>query len=237
MYSVFSNDKMCLAFPTDSANDVNLTKWTQYSQNCVLNAPKDGPYGRDPITSWTTDNGKTWTFAYATQGPHSNGGAVTYQTTDWKKWTRKNFLSYSNYSGGWECPDFFELSSKEKADGITHVMKVSKQGKDYWAIGTYNTDTTKFIPYDGKSHNEAWNCKNCIFDYGDLYASKSFHDGKNDRQILFGWLIEERNCDNLTTLAWCGAQILPREIKLLSADNSSTGTPRIITWPIEKLIH
>ena len=90
------------------------------------------------------------------------------------------------------------------------------------------------MPYDDKTHNEVWNCTDCIFDYGDLYASKSFHDGKNDRQILFGWLTPQRDCGNLTAVKWCGAQILPREIKLLSADNSPTGTPRILTWPIEE---
>ena len=111
-------------------------------------------------------------------------------------------------------------------------MKVSKQGKDWWAVGKYDNTTTEFIPYDGKTHNEAWSCTDCIFDYGDLYASKSFHDGKNDRQILFGWMTEQRDCSNMTAVKWCGAQILPREIKLLSADNSPTGTPRILTWPI-----
>ena len=125
MFSVYSNDKMCLAFPSDAKNDINLTDWTPYSNNCVLNFPADGPNGRDPITSWTTDDGNTWTFAYATQGPGKNGGAVTYQTKDWKSWKRIGQLSYSNYTGGWECPDFFELSTKEQADGITHVMKVS----------------------------------------------------------------------------------------------------------------
>eukprot|EP01084_Bolivina_argentea_P045373 83524_1 len=232
MYSVSTNNRMCLSRPTDT-NDVNLTKWTQYD-TCVLNAPQDGPMGRDPITSWTTDNGTTWVFAYATQGPGKNGGAVTYKTRDWINWQRAHFLSYSNYTGGWECPDFFELSIKEQSDGISHVMKVSKQGKDYWAVGTYDAETTEFIPYDGKTHNEAWDCTDCIFDYGNLYASKSFYDAKNDRQILWGWVTEQRNCNNLTALGWCGAQILPREIKLLSADNSPTGIPRILTYPIEE---
>ena len=100
MYSVSTNNKMCIAFPNNT-NDKNLTKWTDYSNNCILNAPQDGPTGRDPTTSWTTDNGKTWTFAYATQGPGSNGGAITYQTTDWKTWKRAPMpLTYSNTTGG-----------------------------------------------------------------------------------------------------------------------------------------
>ena len=61
MFSVYSNNRMCLAYPSDPKNDVNLTNWMPYADNCVLNAPQDGPYGRDPITSWTEDDGKTWT--------------------------------------------------------------------------------------------------------------------------------------------------------------------------------
>ena len=44
--------------------------------NPILAANNTVPNGRDPTTSWTVDNGTTWTFAYATQGPGSNGGAV-----------------------------------------------------------------------------------------------------------------------------------------------------------------
>ena len=68
LYSVSTNDKICLAYPSND-NDVNLTEWTNYPNNCILNANATVPTGRDPTTSWTTDNGKTWTFAYATQGP------------------------------------------------------------------------------------------------------------------------------------------------------------------------
>ena len=72
--------------------------------------------------------------AYATQGPGSNGAAVTFTTSDWKTWRRNEKpLTYSNTSGGWECPDFFLLPESQQSDGITHVAKASKQGKDWWA--------------------------------------------------------------------------------------------------------
>ena len=78
MYSVNTNNMMCIAYPTDPS-DVNLTQWTNYPENCVLNVTRDGvPAGRDPTTSWTTDGGKTWTFIYTAQ--------QTYQTTDWRTW-------------------------------------------------------------------------------------------------------------------------------------------------------
>ena len=61
MYSVSTNNKMCIAYPSNE-NDVNLTQWTDYANNCILNANTSVPDGRDPTTSWTTDSGKTWTF-------------------------------------------------------------------------------------------------------------------------------------------------------------------------------
>ena len=133
MYSVSTNDKMCIAQPADM-NDVNLTVWRDYADICVLSANATGPTGRDPTTSWTTDGGRTWTFAYATQGPGANGAAVTFETSDWKTWKRaKQPLTYSNTTGGWECPDFFELPKSQQTDGVTHVAKASFKGKDWWA--------------------------------------------------------------------------------------------------------
>eukprot|EP01084_Bolivina_argentea_P150878 263426_1 len=234
---------MCIVYPNNT-NDINLTVWTEYSGNCVLNSSRDGnPNGRDPTTSWTTDNGKTWTFAYALQGPGSNGAAITYQTNDWKQWKRApKYLSYSNNSGGWECPDFFILPKSQQFDGITHVMKVSFAkdgiGRDWWALGGYNNETTEFIPFNNQTHNEAWSCDDCLWDVGILYASKTFYDSKNDRQIMYGWIVEVGRPIPCTYNpppppgVWCGVQALPREIKLLSAKDSPTNKPQILSYPI-----
>ena len=69
MYVNSKLNKWCIAYPNNT-NDVNLTQWTNYNDNCVLNAPNDCPNGDDgaPTTSWTVDNGKTWIMAYAVSG-------------------------------------------------------------------------------------------------------------------------------------------------------------------------
>ena len=65
--------------PKQDQSDVNLTKWTNDPNNCVLKSPYV-PDGRDPTTAWTTDGGKTWTFSYTDE--------YSYQTTDWRTFTK-----------------------------------------------------------------------------------------------------------------------------------------------------
>eukprot|EP01084_Bolivina_argentea_P315789 547240_1 len=250
MYVNSQENKWCLAYPNNT-NDVNLTQWTNYANNCVLNAPQQCIQGLDgaPTTAWTTNNGKTWIMAYAispttnTFGNGLNAAAITYQTEDWITWTKcPKYLTYSNYTGGWDCIDFFELpkSQQLKQYGITHIVKASyeNRGMDWWGLGTYNNITTEFIPFDNQSHNEMWNCTYCRFDFGKYYASKTFYDIKNDRQIIFGWIPEMTRTDGKRCPAspakgqWCGMQSLPREIKILNGEQSPTGKPRLITYPI-----
>jgi len=216
------NNMMCVAWPTDPS-DVNLTRWTNDPENCVLAEP-DVPAGRDPATSWTTDGGKTWTFTYTDE--------MSYQTSDWRSWTKGPGQLFKTPSGI-ECPDFYELPKAQQFEGATHVVKVSMDGQDWWTFGTYNANITKFTPYPSAPYdtNDGF-CADCLFDHGDsYYAAKSFYDGRNDRQVIFGWLREQSGQNNN---GWQGAQSLPRTITLLNATQSPTGYPRIISYPIRE---
>jgi beta-fructofuranosidase len=222
MYSVNTNNMMCIAWPSDPT-DVNLTKWTNDPQNCVLSTP-DVPAGRDPASSWSTDGGKTWTFTYTDE--------LSYQTTDWRTWTKGPGQVFKT-PGGIECPDFYELPKAQQFTGATHVVKVSMGGQDWWTFGTYDATTTKFTPFPSPPYNENDGfCSDCLFDHGNSwYAAKSFYDAKNDRQIIFGWLREQSGQNNK---GWQGSQSLPRTITLLNAHQSPTGYPRIISYPIKE---
>ena len=62
----------------------------------------------------------------------ANGAAVTFQTTDWKTGKRASKpLTYSNNTGAWECPDFFQLPQSQQVENITHVAKTSFKASTY----------------------------------------------------------------------------------------------------------
>eukprot|EP01083_Nonionella_stella_P299037 1014744_1 len=108
-------------------------------------------------------------------------------------------------------------------------------GQDWWTFGTYDSTNTKFTPYPTAPYNQTGRfgfCNDCLFDHGNSwYASKSFYDAKNDRQIIFGWLREQSGQNNN---GWQGSQSLPRTITLLNAQQSPSGYPRIISYPIKE---
>eukprot|EP01084_Bolivina_argentea_P051381 94511_1 len=222
MYSVNTNNLTCLAYPTDPT-DVNLTQWTNYPENCILNVTRDNcPNGRGPTHSWTADGGKTWTFTYNTRW--------TFQTTDWKTWTA---TGNQLFTVGGECPGFWELPKSQQFKNATHIIKVSRyKYGEWWAFGSYNATSTQFIPYQGV--NSTLLCPDCSFDFGYpcvFYASKAFYDAKHDRQVTFGWLKEGPGQNNN---GWEGAQSLPRTVTLLNASESPTGYPRVISYPIKE---
>ena len=139
-----------------------------------------------------------------------------------------NYFFNNSASGQWECPDIFKmpLTSTSNSNDNIWVLKASLGGRDHFAIGTIgsssnNNGGVQFIPHinsNGVASSIVDNSK--MFDFGGhYYASKSFFDFKNSsytRQIIFGWLTEERAVDsNGAPYGWAGVQSLPRNIKLL----------------------
>jgi len=263
MYSVSTNDMICLAslpsYNQRETADPQLTEWLNDPENCILNASRDGsPNGRDPTTSWFNSQDQRYYFVYGIEINTSNathnqtgGAASIWSTANWKQWTQpsKNaYLAYSTIGGIWECPDFFELPKSQQTDGITHVLKLSVgtqsiyvEGTDNWYLGSYNETSNTFIPYGEDSNNldAILFLNDSAFDYGrHFYASKSFYDAKHDRQLLYGWILEERpiNADDLDAFdaKWAGVMSLPLEIRLLNASQSPTQKPRIVTKLVDE---
>lgn len=123
---------------------------------------------------------------------------------------------------------------------ISFFVKVFKTSSyftcgDIWLYGDYNISNGQFVQYDHVPMDKAFNCSDCecALDYGSVYASKTFYDSKNDRQILWGWITEERDTSNMTNMNnWAGAQTLPREIRLLNVAESPINKPLLVTNPI-----
>eukprot|EP01084_Bolivina_argentea_P051387 94521_1 len=226
-YSVAANNAICIATPTNRS-DPNLIKWTNYAGNPVVNKSQTNQTRfRDPSSAWTTDNGNTWYFIYGgVVGSTGKGGAgQIVKTTDWKTFEMKdnNFLYETDTNGAWSCPDFFKFPNNSNND-VTHLL-MAIDGGDHWSIGTYDDINIRFIPYnnsDMTSHNQ-------LFDYGGHFsASKSFYDGRNNRQVRFGWVHEERPVDSHgNPYGWAGVQSLPRVNKLYENNPNRIVTPII----------
>jgi hypothetical protein len=67
------------------------------------------------------------------------------------------------------------------------------------------------------------------FDYGHVYASKSFYDAAKKRRVLWSWANESDPEPDYIARGWAGVQTVPRKIWL-----SSDGK-QLLQWPIEEI--
>eukprot|EP01084_Bolivina_argentea_P117980 209416_1 len=212
-YSSQEQNVICMATPTNRS-DPYLINWTNYAGNPIINiSDTNQTIFRDPSSAWTTDNGKTYYFIYAgmtTDSPNGSGkegSAQIVKTTDWKTFITidGNYLYSANNTGPWSCPDFFKFPNSTNPN-ITHLLMTLFIG-DHWAVGKYDDVNIRFIPYNG---SDISSYKQMI-DYGKCYASKSFFDARHNRQVRFGWIMEERPAHHDgSPYGWAGVQTLPR---------------------------
>jgi len=181
------------------AGSSDLVSWEKYKDN-PLNVNKPDGYGecfRDPFV-WKDKD--IWYMIIGGEKPGEAGGVVfLYKSTNLIDWTYLNTLfDGDTYTGcEFECPDFFLLGNK-------YVLLTSDE-KAWWHIGNYS------------NHKFFRECSG-IIDGGSLYAAKTLKDDK-ERQILWGWIREERSKEDQIKAGWSGILSLPRELKLLSDGN------------------
>lgn len=151
----------------------------------------------------------------------------------------------------WECPGFmtlrvgsnerhFVLAGSEGGLDRDHVLapdmqlQKSPQRNARWCMwmgGDFSVDggTPEFEPkFAG------------LLDCGVFYAASTFHDPKSDRQVLWGWIIEEdATIQRCREKGWTGCLALPREIFLLELDNIegtiSSQLERITSFDVESV--
>jgi sucrose-6-phosphate hydrolase SacC (GH32 family) len=134
---------------------------------------------------------------------------VVYESADFQTWSYSNRLFTIPAGGVIECPDLFPL--RGNASGL-YALKVS-HGPDVYYLGTYADRV--FLPSVGPLR----------LDWGQGYASKSFYDAPNDRQVLWTWVAEEDS--DGPQRGWQGMQSLPRVMDF----NAETGTLAISPLP------
>ncbi|PSS11511.1 Acid beta-fructofuranosidase [Actinidia chinensis var. chinensis] len=239
LYTGSTNETMQvqnLAYP-DDPSDPFLTDWVKYSGNPVLVPPPGNDIHdfRDPTTAWLTPEGK-WRFMIGSK-VNETGISLVYDTLDFKNF---ELLSGSLHSvpgtGMWECVDFYPVSQTEEsgldtsANGneVKHVVKASLDDdrNDYYALGTYDEATTKWVPDDPNIDVGI----GLRYDYGKFYASKSFFDEKKDRRVLWGWIPETDGEHVDVKKGWSSLQSIPRTVLLDKKTRSN-----IVQWPVEEL--
>ncbi|KAL4342007.1 hypothetical protein GQ457_08G003820 [Hibiscus cannabinus] len=227
------NQVQNLATPKNRA-DPFLIEWVKYSGNPLITPPNgvDGDNFRDPSTAWQGPDG-TWKIVI---GSYSNnqGMAILYQSEDFVNWTMHPDPFYSaSKTEMWECVDFFPVSinSTNGVDtsvanpSVRHVMKLSFNSRDYYIVGTYDSEQEKFLP-DAEFTGTVSDLR---IDYGKFYASKTFFDSKMNRRIIWAWVNESDSSEDDIQKGWSGLQAIPRQIWL-----DRTGK-QLVQWPVEEL--
>ncbi|KAG2334260.1 hypothetical protein Bca52824_005440 [Brassica carinata] len=216
-----------LAEPKD-VSDPLLREWVKPKQNPVMVPPEDILHYcfRDPTTAWLGE--KT-----------ERGVALLYHSTDdCQQWTRHRApLLVAQANEMLECVDFFpvKLTGKEGVDtsvnnaSVRHVLKVSFEeqigGKDCYVIGTYSSETDRFVPDSELTYTTA----DLRYDHGWFYASKSFFDSAKNRRINWGWVVETDSREDDIEKGWAGLLALPRQMWL------DTSGKRLMQWPIQEI--
>nr|AJW82912.1 acid invertase [Dimocarpus longan] len=225
-----------LAYPADP-NDPLLINWVKYSGNPVL-VPPPGIGARDfrdPTTAWYTSEGK-WRITIGSK-VNKTGVSLIYDTEDFKTYNMIDGMLHGvDGTGMWECVDFYPVSiiaengldTSINGQGIKHVVKASLDDDrhDYYAIGTYDEKTAKWVPDNPKIDVGI----GIRYDYGLFYASKTFYDQNKKRRVLWGWVGESDSEAADVRKGWASLQSIPRTVAL----DQKTGT-NLIQWPVEEV--
>jgi len=190
-----------IAYSTDKGRT-----WTKYASNPVIKNPGIKDF-RDPKVIWHAAS-KQWVLTMA-----AGDEILFYHSPDLKNWelTGRFGKTEGSHGGVWECPDLFELKTKE--------------GKSKWVLlvsigsGAPNggSGTQYFIgSFDGKTFtNENSPETKLWLDEGtDNYAGVTWYNAPNQRRLFLGWMSNWQYAQTVPTQKWRSAMTLPRELSL-----------------------
>lgn len=190
-----------IAYSTDKGRT-----WIKYANNPVIKNPGIKDF-RDPKVIWHVAS-QRWVLTMA-----AGDEILFYHSPDLKNWelTGRFGKTEGSHGGVWECPDLFQLKTKE--------------GKSKWvllvSIGTGapngGSGTQYFIgSFDGKTFtNENSSETKLWLDEGtDNYAGVTWYNAPNQRRLFLGWMSNWQYAQTVPTQKWRSAMTLPRELFL-----------------------
>lgn len=194
------------------SNDPILNKWKQLPSNPIIPNPENGPAianqaDKDdyevPYASWDPYGwieGDTYYAIFGGKRP------AIFKATELDKWNYVgdlfgSYLPEVSKSEDVSCPDFFDLGNKKVLLCISHNL-----GCRYY-IGTWKNE--QFYP---ESHSMMTFADNTYFAPESLLTP----DG---RRVMWAWLFDARNSEEVQKSGWSGMMSLPREL-YLKKDNT-----------------
>jgi len=226
-----------VAFPKNPADPL-LREWVKPSYNPVIALPADVPGDkfRDPSTAWLGRDG-LWRIAVSAE-VSGVASTLVYRSADFLRWVRNAAPLHSSRAAGMvECPDLFPvkqhgkdgLDTSANGPGVSHVLKLSVMDtlQDYYMVGRYDDAADTFVPAEPERGDDVRNWRR--FDYGHVYASKSFFDARKNRRVLWSWANESDSQADDVARGWSGVQTVPRKV-WLDKDGK-----QLRQWPIEEI--
>ncbi len=195
----------CLARATDD----DLTAFEPLEGNPVIDAP---PADLDLLSTpgepahfrdhcLVREDGR-WHHLIGAGLQDLGGAVVSYTGTDLCEWTYEGpALVTDAIEPGvvWECPELLSFSDGD-------LLHVSDYSHVRYFIGEFDADASRFVPETRGT-----------LDPGAFYAPQSLST-PDGREVMFGWLREERSVSEQWNAGWAGAMSLPREVGVVDGE-------------------
>lgn len=195
----------CLARATDD----DLTAFEQVDDNPVIDAP---PPALDLLSTpgepahfrdhcLVREDGR-WHQLIGAGLQDYGGVVVSYTGTDLTEWTYAGpTLVADEVEPGvvWECPELLRYPDGD-------LLHVSDYAHVRYFIGEFDADESRFVP-DSRG----------TLDPGAFYAPQSLTT-PDGREVMIGWLREERPVPEQWEAGWAGAMSLPREVAVVGGE-------------------
>lgn len=208
-----------IAYSTDKGRT-----WTKYANNPVIKNPGIKDF-RDPKVIWHAAS-KQWVLTMA-----AGDEILFYHSPDLKNWELSGRFGKEegSHGGVWECPDLFELKTKEGKSKWVLLVSIGTgapnggSGTQYF-IGSFNGKT---FTNENSKETKLW------LDHGtDNYAGVTWYNAPNQRRLFLGWMSNWQYAQTVPTQKWRSAMTLPRE---LSMQETSKGF-RLQTKPVAETV-
>lgn len=208
-----------IAYSTDKGRT-----WTKYANNPVIKNPDIKDF-RDPKVIWHAAS-KQWVLTMA-----AGDEILFYHSPDLKNWeqTGRFGKEEGSHGGVWECPDLFELTTKEGKSKWVLLVSIGTgapnggSGTQYF-IGSFNGKT---FTNENSKETKLW------LDNGtDNYAGVTWYNAPNQRRLFLGWMSNWQYAQTVPTQKWRSAMTLPRELSLQESSNGF----RLQTKPVTETV-
>ena len=199
-----NRQKMHIAY----SNDRGRT-WKNFAGNPVIDV--DAEDFRDPYVFWYKPQ-KKWVLLAVLADRRK---ALFFSSQDLRKWTKlSEFGPAGDEEGQWECPLLLDLQI-EDSDEHRGVLVINRNP----GAPAGGTGVRYLIGhFDGSTFTEKESSgKKLWADYGkDFYATNTFNDMPqgDERRIWMAWTSNWQYAKDEPTVAWRGAQSIPRSLGL-----------------------